>query len=66
MQLNKVAIERLKMERPLGFYGAFLLFLNISRQEPSGTWKLFYDEPEGNLSATIVVLLCLAFNRLQK
>lgn len=25
----------------------------ISKQEPSGTWKLFYDEPEGNLSATI-------------
>jgi len=24
-----------------------------SRQEPSGAWKLFYDEPEGNLSATI-------------
>lgn len=25
----------------------------MSRQEPSGAWKLFYDEPEGNLSATI-------------
>ena len=25
----------------------------ISRQEDSGAWKLFYDEPEGNLSATI-------------
>ncbi|SFG98377.1 sporulene cyclase [Desulfotomaculum arcticum] len=24
-----------------------------SRQDPSGAWKLFYDEPEGNLSATI-------------
>jgi len=24
-----------------------------SRQETSGAWKLFYDEPEGNLSATI-------------
>ncbi|WP_114679261.1 squalene--hopene cyclase [Desulfotruncus alcoholivorax] len=25
----------------------------IARQEPSGAWKLFSDEPEGNLSATI-------------
>ncbi|WP_449240633.1 squalene--hopene cyclase [Desulfoscipio gibsoniae] len=25
----------------------------ISKQEPSGAWKLFYDEPEGNLSVTI-------------
>lgn len=25
----------------------------LSMQEPSGAWKLFYDEPEGNLSVTI-------------
>lgn len=25
----------------------------LARQEPSGVWKLFYDEPEGNLSITI-------------
>ena len=24
-----------------------------SKQEPNGAWKVFYDEPEGNLSATI-------------
>lgn len=30
-----------------------LAYRIASKQEPTGAWKVFYDEPEGNLSATI-------------
>lgn len=34
----------------------------ISRQENNGAWKLFYDEPEGNISATFEAYYALLYS----
>ena len=34
----------------------------ISKQEGNGAWKLFYDEPEGNLSATLEAYYALLYS----
>lgn len=38
----------------------------LSLQAPSGAWKLFYDEPEGNLSATIECYYALLLGGYRK
>ncbi|WP_274364383.1 squalene--hopene cyclase [Paenibacillus thermotolerans] len=34
----------------------------LSKQEPNGAWKLFYDEEEGNLSATVDAYYALLYS----
>ncbi|HHY74315.1 MAG TPA: squalene--hopene cyclase [Bacillus bacterium] len=34
----------------------------LSRQEENGAWKLFYDEPEGNVTATLEAYYALLFS----
>src|SRR3954466_14664476 len=34
----------------------------VSRQEENGAWKLFYDEPMGNVSATVEAYYALLYS----
>ena len=34
----------------------------LSKQEENGAWKLFYDEPTGNVSATIEAYYALLYS----
>ena len=38
----------------------------LSKQEKNGAWKLYYDEGDGNLSATVEVYYALLYSDIQR
>ncbi len=47
------------------FVEKMLLERIVSRQTPEGTWKLYPDEPEGNLSETVFSSLALLYSGIR-